>query len=58
MQQNTAFWYLFNFITREVNSINVILKHLLLETTNKRLGKEEDQFNCFNKRCIQNFGNE
>ena len=36
-----AFYYLFDFITREVGNINVILEHLLLKVADKKLCEEE-----------------
>ena len=57
MQQNIAPWYLFDFITREVNNTNIALEHSSLEATGKRLDKKEAQFDCFNKFYIQGFGN-
>ena len=32
-----AFEYLFNFIIKKVNSLNIALKNLLLEITSKKL---------------------
>ena len=52
MQQTTAPWCLFDSTTKEVNSTNIALGHLLLKTTSKRLDKEKAHFNCFNKSCI------
>ena len=57
MQQNTALWYLFDSTTREVDSTNVVLRHLPLEITNKKLDKEKAYFNCFNRFYIRGFGN-
>ena len=57
MQQSTAFWCLFDSITREASSTNVALRLLLLEATSKRLGEEEVQFNCFDESYIHGFGN-
>ena len=56
MQQNTAPWYLFDSITRDVSSTNIALGHSPLKATGKRLGKEEAQFNCFDGSCIRGFG--
>ena len=57
MQKNTAFLCLLDFTIREDGSTNVALKHLSLKPTSKGLGKEEAQFNGFNKSCIWGFGN-
>ena len=56
-QQSTALWYLFDSTTREVGSIDVALGHSPSETIGKGLDEEEAQFNCFNRSCIQGFGN-
>ena len=40
-----ASWCLFNSITRKVSNTNVALRHLLLETIGKKLGKEEALLN-------------
>ena len=37
-------WYLFESTTKEISNTNLILMHLLLETTSKRLRKEEILF--------------
>ena len=57
MQQSTAPEYLFDSTTREVDNTNVTLGHSPLEATGKELGKEEVQFNCFDRSCIRGFGN-
>ena len=40
-------WRLFNFITKEVGSINIALGHLLLKTISKKLDKKKAQFDYF-----------
>ena len=50
-------WYLFDSTIREVDNTKVALRHSLLEITGKKLGKKEDQFDCFDRFCIWNFGN-
>ena len=57
MQPSITLWCLFDSITREVNSTNIALRHLLLEKTSKKLDKKEAQFNCFDKFHIQGFSN-
>ena len=52
-----ALWYLFDFTIKEVDSINIALGHSPLEVTGKRLDKEEAQFDCFDRSCIQAFDN-
>ena len=42
---------------REISNIIVALGHLSLEVTGKELGKEEVNFNCFDRFCIQGFDN-
>ena len=42
---------------RKVDSINIALRHLLLDATGKKLGEEEAQFDCLNKSYICGFGN-
>lgn len=49
MQQNIAFLYLVNPITRKVGIINIALEHLSLETTSERLEKKEALFDCWDK---------
>ena len=56
-QQSTAFYCLFDSLTKKVNSTDVILGHLLLKITGKKLGKEEAQFNYFDRSYIWDFGN-
>ena len=46
-QLSTALWCLFNSTTREVNSSNVTLEYLPLETTSIELKEEEVLLNCF-----------
>ena len=41
MQQNTAPWYLFDFIIKKVGIINIALRYLPLEAIGKKLGKEK-----------------
>ena len=41
-----------DFIMREVDSINIALKHSLLEVIGKKLGKKKAQFNYFDKSYI------
>ena len=41
---------------KEVDSTNIAFGHSLLETTSKRLGKEQTHFNCFNRSDIWGFG--
>ena len=48
---------MFDSITREAGSTNVVLGYLLLEAIGNGLYKEETQFDYFNKSCIQGFGN-
>ena len=50
-------WYLFNFIIKEIYSINITLGYLPLEVTGKKLVEEKGQFNYFDKSYIQGFGN-
>ena len=57
MQQNMAFWYLFDSTSREFDSTNVALGHSLLEVIGKRLDKEEVYFDYFDRSCIRGFGN-
>ena len=57
MQENMVSYYLFDYTTRKVSSTNIILEYLLLETTGKKLGEKEVQFNCFDRSCIRGFGN-
>ena len=57
MQQSTASWYLFDFTRRKVGSTNIVLRYLSLEAISKRLDEEEAQFDCFDRSCIQGFGN-
>ena len=57
MQQNIAPWYLFNSTIKKVGSINITLKHSLLEVTGEGLGKKEVQFNCFDRFYIRGFDN-
>ena len=57
MQQNTAFWYLFDSIIREVDSTNVVEGHLLLGPIDKEFDKKETQFDCFDGSYIRGFGN-
>ena len=52
-----ALLYLFDSIIRKVSSTNVALKYLPLEAIGKELGKKKAQFNCFDRSCIQGFGN-
>ena len=47
-----ALWCLFDSTTREVDSTNVALGYLILETTGKRLGEEKVLFDCFDKSWI------
>ena len=49
--------YLFDFTIKKVGNINVTLGYLLLEVINKKLDKEEAQFDYFNKFYIRDFGN-
>ena len=56
-QQSTAPWCLFDSTMREIGRTNVALRHLALEATSKKLGEEKAQFDCFNRSCIQGFGN-
>ena len=49
--------YLFDFFIRKVDNINIILRYLLLEITNKGLKADETPFNFFDKSEIQDFGN-
>ena len=44
-----AFWYLFDFIIKEVSSINIVLRYLLLKIISKGLDKKKALFNYFNK---------
>ena len=37
-------WYLFNYTTKKVSSINITIKHLLLEAIGKRFGKKKHYF--------------
>ena len=48
---------MFDFIKREIDNINIVLKYLLLEATGKKLNKEKVLFNYFNKFWIEDFGN-
>ena len=48
MLQCQGLWYLFDSFMREVDSTDVILGHLLLKATGKKLKKEEALFNFFN----------
>ena len=57
MQQSTAPWCLFDSTTREVGYTNVALGYSPLEATDKKLGEEKAQFNCFDGFYIQGFGN-
>ena len=41
MQQNTAFWCLFDFTIKEVDSTNITLEHSLLKATSKKFGEEK-----------------
>ena len=50
-------WCFFDSTIQKVGSINIILKHLLLEITNKKLSKKKLKFDCYNKSCIWGFGN-
>ena len=52
-----AFWYLFDFIIKEVNNLIIALKYLLLEAIGKKFNKEKTQFNCFDESYIWSFGN-
>ena len=52
-----VFWYLFDFITKKVNNINIILKYLSLKAISEKINQEKALFNCFNKSKIWNFGN-
>ena len=52
MQQNIAFWYLFNFIIKEVSNTNITLGHLLLKATSERLGEKKAHVNFFDRSCI------
>lgn len=49
IHQNKAPWYLFNFITKKVGSINIALEYLPLEITGKRLRKKKALFNCLDR---------
>ena len=42
---------------REVGNTNVTLEYLPLEAIDKKLGKEEAQFDCFDRSYIWGFGN-
>ena len=44
-----AFEYLFDFITRKVNDINIILKYLLLRASDKKFDKEKALLKIFNR---------
>ena len=57
MQQSMTHLYLFDFITRVVDSTNVALKHLPLKGTSKKLSEEDAIYNCFDRFWIQDFGN-
>ena len=57
MQQSTAFWCLFNFTIREVDSTNIALGHSPSKATSKKLDEEKVQFDCFNRSYIQGFNN-
>ena len=57
MQQSTAFWYLFDSITKKVDSTNIVLGYSLLEATSKELGEKEVLFNYFDGMLIWDFGN-
>ena len=52
-----SFWYLFDSITKEVNSTNDALDHSPLKATGKKLDEKEAQFDCFDGFYIQGFGN-
>ena len=54
-QQNMAFSYLFDYTTRENNSIDIALGYLPLKKTSKKLDEEKAQFDCFNGSCIKGF---
>ena len=48
---------LFGSTIRKVSNTNIALKYLSLEVTSKRFGKEEAQFNYFDRFYIQGFDN-
>ena len=56
-QQSMALQYLFDSITKEAGSINIILGHLLIKVTGKKLSKKKAQFNYFDGSCIWGFDN-
>ena len=57
MQQNTTPKNIINSIISKADSINIALRHLLLEVIDKRFNKKKTLLNCFNRFLIKNLSN-